>query len=98
MSQTGSSDRDSERRRKGAYAVGRDTARRRPAWLIPLLALLGLILIGLLLFFILHNRNSDASSAAAAVPSATAAPTATASDSATRVIDRIGIGIGRCRR
>lgn len=38
MSQTGSSDRDSERRRKGAYAVGADTAGRRPAWLIPLLA------------------------------------------------------------
>ena len=89
MSQTSSSKRDPEgRRRKGAFAVGEDTPARRPAWLISLLALLALIAIGLVLFFILHNRNSDSSTPAAAaatatsVPTGSASPTATASDTA----------------
>ena len=79
MAQT-SDRRDPEgRRRKGAYAVGEDTAARRPAWLIPLLALLALIAIGLVLFFLLHDRNSD-STTAAATPTA-AATSAVATDS-----------------
>lgn len=50
MAQT-SNRRDPEgRRRKGAYAIGEDTAGRRPGWLIPLLALLALVVIGLVLF------------------------------------------------
>lgn len=80
MAQTDSSNRDPGRRRKGAYAVGEDTARRRPGWLIPLLALLALLVIGLVLFLLLRNRDSDSSTAvAAATPSVSAAPTATAS-------------------
>ena len=80
--------RDSDdRRRKGSYAVGEDTAGRRPAWLIPLLALLALILIGLLLFFLLRDRDSGDSTAGATSPATaavTAAPTtATGSAAAT---------------
>ena len=80
MSETGSTgQRDPEgRRRKGAFAVGEDTAGRRPAWLIPLLALLALIVLGLLLFLLLRNRDSDSdSSARAAAASATGVPTST---------------------
>ena len=64
MAQT-SNRRDPEgRRRKGAYAVGEDTAGRRPGWLIPLLALLALVVIGLVLFFLLRDRSSDSTTAA----------------------------------
>lgn len=67
-------------RRTGAYAAGEDTARRRPGWLIPLLALLGLLLIGLVLWLVLHNRGSDSSkTASAATPTSSTTPTATES-------------------
>ncbi len=43
----------------GAYSVGTKEPRRRPGWLIPLLILLGLALLGLLLWAFLHGRSTD---------------------------------------
>lgn len=83
MAQPSISDRDpAGRRRKGAYAVGTDTASRRPGWLIPLLALLALLALGLILFFALRGGDSDSSVPAAAATTAGNAPTATASATA----------------
>lgn len=88
------------RRRTGAYAAGEDTARRRPGWLIPLLALLGLLLIGLVLWLVLHNRGSDSSpAAAAATATSSTAPTATesaatATDTATATASASAAGGG----
>lgn len=57
--------------------------RRRAGWLIPLLALLGLLLLGLLLWALLHNSSKKTPKAAvAASPTATAITPPTATPSA----------------
>ncbi len=55
-------------------AVAHGTPRRRPSWLIPLLALLAVLLIGLLLYFLLRGPNNTTTAA----PATTTAPAATA--------------------
>lgn len=62
-------------------AVAQGTPRRRPGWLIPLLALLALLLIGLLLYFLLRGPNNTTT--AAPTTTATATATATATTTAT---------------
>lgn len=52
----------------GAYSVG--GRKRRAGWLIPLLALLGVVVAGSLVWALLHNR--DSSDKTAAVPATTA--------------------------
>lgn len=54
----------------GAYSVGTKEPRRRPGWLIPLLLLLGLALLGLLLWAFLHGRGGDHKTKKAAAPAA----------------------------
>ena len=81
MTQTNRPDRGG-RRSSGSYSVGGDDgARRRPAWLIPLV-LLGLLLIGLLLWRLLSNHDSDSKAAAVPTPSAGIITSAPATPSA----------------
>lgn len=84
MAQNDSND-PKRRHRTGAYATGADTARRRAGWLIPLLVLLGLLLIGLVLWLVLRDGDADSpTTAAAGTPTSSAGPTATsAADPAT---------------
>lgn len=68
-------------RSTGAYSIGAEegTGRRRPGWLIPLLALLGLLLL-LGLLFALFNRDDDdnrAGNTAANSPAVTGSGAAT---------------------
>ncbi len=58
-------------------AVAQGTPRRRPGWLIPLLALLALLLIGLLLYFLLRGPNNTTTVAPTTTATATATATAT---------------------
>ncbi len=60
-------------------AIAQGTPRRRPGWLIPLLALLAVLLIGLLLYFLLRGPNNTTTAA----PTTTATATATSAAPAT---------------
>ncbi len=67
-------------------AVAQGTPRRRPGWLIPLLALLALLLIGLLLYFLLRGPGSTTTAATTTPATATAtsaAPTTTTAPATT---------------
>ncbi len=63
-------DKPPRRSPTGAYSVGTKEPRRRPGWLIPLLLLLGLALLGLLLWAFLHGRGTDDKNNKAAAPAA----------------------------
>jgi len=64
-------------------AVAQGTPRRRPGWLIPLLALLALLLIGLLLYFLLRGPNNTTTAAPTTTATATATTTATTTTTTT---------------
>lgn len=67
-------------------AVAQGTPRRRPGWLIPLLALLAVLLIGLLLYFLLRGPNNTTTAAPTTTATATAtsaAPTTTTAPATT---------------
>ena len=59
---------------RGAVPIGDDqaTTRARPAWLIPLLAILAVLLVGLLLWLLLRGGGDDDELDTAASPSASA--------------------------
>jgi len=71
-------DRDTSRRRGAVLAVG--SVRRRPAWLIPLLALVALLALGLLLYGLLHGsgKKKTAAPISSTAPSSAASPSASA--------------------
>lgn len=63
-------------------AVAQGTPRRRPGWLIPLLALLAVLLIGLLLYFLLRGPNNTTTAAPTTTATAPATAPATATSAA----------------
>jgi len=86
----------------GAYSIGE--RKKRAGWLWPLLALLGLLLIGLLLWALLHGRGAakpavaskpaPTASASATTPAVTPSSSATASASSTDTSTDAGAGAG----